>query len=156
MEESLILLKEKFHLKETDANQYSPLVLAYLGDAVYEILIRTIVVSEGNMQVNKLHKKSSALVKAAAQAEFLMAIEEELTEEEHAVYKRGRNAKSFSMAKNATMKDYRMATGFEALMGYLYLSGKTERMVDLVALAMKKTGKAAPEDTEKNRRGEIR
>ena len=72
MEESLILLKEKFHLKETDANQYSPLVLAYLGDAVYEILIRTIVVSEGNMQVNKLHKKSSALVKAAAQAEFLM------------------------------------------------------------------------------------
>ena len=68
MEESLILLKEKFHLKETDANQYSPLVLAYLGDAVYEILIRTIVVSEGNMQVNKLHKKSSALVKAAAQA----------------------------------------------------------------------------------------
>ena len=78
-----------------------------------------------------------------------MAIEEDLKEEEHAVYKRGRNAKSFSMAKNATMKDYRMATGFEALMGYLYLSGKTERMVDLVALAMKKTGKAAPEDTEK-------
>ena len=140
MEESLMLLKEKFHLKDTDAGQYSPLVLAYLGDAAYEILIRTIVVSEGNMQVNKLHKKSSALVKAAAQAEFLMAIEEDLTEEEHAVYKRGRNAKSFSMAKNATMKDYRMATGFEAL---------TERMVDLVALAMKKTGKAAPEDTEK-------
>ena len=119
MEESLMLLKEKFHLKDTDAGQYSPLVLAYLGDAAYEILIRTIVVSEGNMQVNKLHKKSSALVKAAAQAEFLMAIEDDLTEEEHAVYKRGRNAKSFSMAKNATMKDYRMATGFEALMGYL-------------------------------------
>ena len=143
MEESLILLKEKFHLKETDANQYSPLVLAYLGDAVYEILIRTIVVSEGNMQVNKLHKKSSALVKAAAQAEFLMAIEEDLTEEEHAVYKRGRNAKSFSMAKNAT--------GFEALMGYLYLSGRTERMVDLVALAMTKTGKADSGDTEKQK-----
>ena len=151
MEESLILLKEKFHLKETDANQYSPLVLAYLGDAVYEILIRTIVVSEGNMQVNKLHKKSSALVKAAAQAEFLMAIEEDLTEEEHAVYKRGRNAKSFSMAKNATMKDYRMATGFEALMGYLYLSGRTERMVDLVALAMTKTGKADSGDMEKQK-----
>ena len=110
----------------------------------YEILIRTIVVSEGNMQVNKLHKKSSALVKAAAQAEFLMAIEDDLTEEEHAVYKRGRNAKSFSMAKNATMKDYRMATGFEALMGYLYLSGRTERMVDLVALAMTKPEKLTP------------
>ena len=78
-----MLLKEKFHLKDTDAGQYSPLVLAYLGDAAYEILIRTIVVSEGNMQVNKLHKKSSALVKAAAQAEFLMAIEGDLTEEEH-------------------------------------------------------------------------
>ena len=146
MEESLMLLKEKFHLKDTDAGQYSPLVLAYLGDAAYEILIRTIVVSEGNMQVNKLHKKSSALVKAAAQAEFLMAIEDE-----HAVYKRGRNAKSFSMAKNATMKDYRMATGFEALMGYLYLSGRTERMVDLVALAMTKTGKADSGDMEKQK-----
>ena len=145
MEESLMLLKEKFHLKDTDAGQYSPLVLAYLGDAAYEILIRTIVVSEGNMQVNKLHKK------AAAQAEFLMAIEDDLTEEEHAVYKRGRNAKSFSMAKNATMKDYRMATGFEALMGYLYLSGRTERMVDLVALAMTKTGKADSGDMEKQK-----
>ena len=142
MEESLMLLKEKFHLKDTDAGQYSPLVLAYLGDAAYEILIRTIVVSEGNMQVNKLHKKSSALVKAAAQAEFLMAIEGDLTEEEHAVYKRGRNA---------TMKDYRMATGFEALMGYLYLSGRTERMVDLVALAMTKTGKADSGDMEKQK-----
>ena len=128
MEESLMLLKEKFHLKDTDAGQYSPLVLAYLGDAAYEILIRTIVVSEGNM-----------------------AIEGDLTEEEHAVYKRGRNAKSFSMAKNATMKDYRMATGFEALMGYLYLSGRTERMVDLVALAMTKTEKAVSGDTEKQK-----
>ena len=150
MEESLMLLKEKFHLKDTDAGQYSPLVLAYLGDAAYEILIRTIVVSEGNMQVNKLHKKSSALVKAAAQAEFLI-IESDLTEEEHAVYKRGRNAKSFSMAKNATMKDYRMATGFEALMGYLYLSGRTERMVDLVALVMTKTGKTDSGDMEKQK-----
>ena len=80
-----------------------------------------------------------------------MAIEDDLTEEEHAVYKRGRNAKSFSMAKNATMKDYRMATGFEALMGYLYLSGRTERMVDLVALAMTKTGKADSGDAEKQK-----
>ena len=149
METGLNAFKEALHLKHVEAGEYSPLALAYIGDAVYELAIRTLVMNRGNMQVNKLHKKSSALVKAAAQAEFLMAIEEDLTEEEHAVYKRGRNAKSFSMAKNATMKDYRMATGFEALMGYLYLSGKTERMVDLVALAMKKTGKAAPEDTEK-------
>ena len=85
------------------------------------------------MQVNKLHKKSSALVKAAAQAEFLMAIEDDLTEEEHAVYKRGRNAKSFSMAKNATMKDYRMATGIlRRLMGYLYLTEQFDRMAELL------------------------
>ena len=140
MEESLMLLKEKFHLKDTDAGQYSPLVLAYLGDAAYEILIRTIVVSEGNMQVNKLHRKSSALVKAAAQAEFLMAIEDDLTEEEHAVYKRGRNAKSFSMAKNATMKDYRMATGFEALMGYLYLTEQFDRMAELLGKGLEQMG----------------
>ncbi|MFR4782037.1 MAG: ribonuclease III domain-containing protein [Pilosibacter sp.] len=81
-----------------------------------------------------------------------MAIEGDLTEEEHAVYKRGRNAKSFSMAKNATMKDYRMATGFEALMGYLYLSGRTERMVDLVALAMTKDRKSLTPAIRKNKK----
>ena len=95
------------------------------------------------MQVNKLHKKSSALVKAAAQAEFLMAIEEDLTEEEHAVYKRGRNAKSFSMAKNATMKDYRMATGFEALMGYLYLTEQFDRMAELLGKGLEQMGELA-------------
>ena len=77
-------------------------MLAYLGDAAYEILIRTIVVREGNLQVNKLHKKSSALVKAAAQAEFMMAIEGDLTEEEHAVYTRGRTETSLYQATNAT------------------------------------------------------
>ena len=140
MEESLRLFKESFRLKDADAGQYSPLVLAYMGDAVYEILIRTKVVNDGNEQVNKLHKKASALVKAGAQAALLMAIESDLTEEEHAVYKRGRNAKSASMAKNATMKEYRMATGFEALVGYLYLSGQLERLFKLVSLGLTKIG----------------
>lgn len=140
MEESLRLFKEAFRLKEMDAGQYSPLVLAYVGDAVYEILIRTKVVNGGNEQVNKLHKRASALVKAGAQANLIMAIESELTEEEHAVYKRGRNAKSASMAKNATMKEYRMATGFEALVGYLYLSGQFERLFNLVSLGLAKIG----------------
>ncbi len=94
-----------FRLKKVDAAQYSPLVLAYLGDAVYEVLIRTLVVNGGNMQVNKLHKRSAGLVKAAAQARLFMAVEDELTEEERAVYKRGRNAKPISMAKNATVRD---------------------------------------------------
>lgn len=140
MEESLSLFKETFRLKEMDAGQYSPLVLAYMGDAVYEILIRTKVVNDGNEQVNKLHKKTSALVKAEAQANLIMAIESDLTAEEHAVYKRGRNAKSASMAKNATMKNYRMATGFEALVGYLYLSGQSERLFKLVSLGLSKIG----------------
>lgn len=149
METGLNAFKEALHLKHVEAGEYSPLALAYIGDAVYELAIRTLVMNRGNMQVNKMHKKTANLVKADAQARFYLLLEEELTDAEKTAYRRGRNAKSFTMPKHATMKDYRMATGFEALMGYLYLSGKTERMVDLVALAMKKTGKAAPEDTEK-------
>ena len=88
---------------------------------------------KGNAPVERLHKRSSRLVKAETQANLIMAIEDQLTEEEHAVYKRGRNAKSYTMAKNATMKDYRMATGFEALVGYLYLQKEYERMNALIA-----------------------
>ena len=126
MEEGLIGFKEAFHIKPMDAGMYSPLVLAYIG--------------EGNEQVNKLHKKSAALVKAGTQAKILMEIEDELTETEHAVYKRGRNAKSASMAKNATMKEYRMATGFEALVGYLYLSEQYDRLAKIVALGLSRLG----------------
>lgn len=140
MEESLSFFKEAFRLKDVNAGMYSPLVLAYIGDAVYEIMIRTMVVNGGNEQVNKLHKKTASLVKAETQAKMLMAVEEALSEEEHAVYKRGRNAKSASMAKNATMKDYRMATGFEALVGYLYLSEQYVRLSELVSLGLSKIG----------------
>jgi len=140
MEESLSFFKEAFRLKEVDAGMYSPLVLAYIGDAVYEIVIRTMVVNGGNEPVNKLHKKTAALVKAQAQAGLLMAIEDALTDEEHAVYKRGRNAKSYSTAKNATMKEYRMATGFEALIGFLYLSERYKRISELVSLGLLKIG----------------
>ena len=147
MEESLKLMKQAFRLKEVDARMYSPLVLAYIGDAVYEILIRTKVVNGGNAQVNKLHRRSAELVKAASQAKIIMALEEELTEEEHSVYKRGRNAKSASMAKNASMKDYRMATGFEALVGYLYLSEQYERLVELTSRGLEKIGALKEENT---------
>lgn len=141
MEESLNCFKEALRLKEADAASYSPLVLAYLGDAVYELAIRTLVVNEGNRQVNKMHKESASLVKAGTQMEFLLAIEEELTEEEKSVYRRGRNAKSVTMAKHATMKEYRMATGFEALMGYLYLQGRLERLAELLGLGLDRLGK---------------
>lgn len=133
MEKSLDeLLKENFQMKDTEAKSYSPLVLAYIGDGIYDLIIRTVVVNRGNTQANKLHRKTSSLVKAAAQAAMIDELLELLTEEEKAVFRRGRNAKSATMAKNATMADYRKATGFEALMGYLYLSNQMERMVYLV------------------------
>lgn len=133
MEKSLDeLLKENFQMKDANAKSYSPLVLAYIGDGIYDLVIRTVVVNRGNTQANKLHKKTSSLVKAAAQSAMIDGLLEILTEEEMAVYKRGRNAKSATMAKNATMQDYRKATGFEALMGYLYLDNQWERMVYLM------------------------
>ena len=128
-------------------SQYSPLVLAYMGDAVYELVIRSHVVKEANMQVNKMHKKTTQLVKAQTQARMITALEAELSPEEHAVYKRGRNAKSVTMAKNATMKDYRMATGFEALMGYLYLNGELQRMIELIERGL--TSMKTEEDIKK-------
>lgn len=148
MGESLSFFKEAFQLKEVDAGMYSPLVLAYVGDAVYEIMIRTKVVNGGNVQVNKLHKMSASLVKAETQAKIILALQEELTEEEISIYKRGRNAKSFSMAKNASMKDYRMATGFEALVGYLYLTERLDRLAELVSHGLEKIG-AFTEENEK-------
>lgn len=133
MEKSLNkLLKESFQMHEVSAKSYSPLVLAYIGDGIYDLVIRTVVVNRGNTQANKLHKKTSSLVKASSQSAMIDGLLEILTEEEMAVYKRGRNAKSATMAKNATMQDYRKATGFEALMGYLYLDNQWERMVYLI------------------------
>ena len=140
METCLNCFKDALKLKKVEAREYSPLALAYLGDAVYELAIRTFVMNHGNTQVNKMHKKTAGLVKAEAQANFYKVLEEELTEEEKAVYRRGRNAKSVTMAKNATMKDYRMATGFEALMGYLYLTEQMERMAELLGHGLKKLG----------------
>ncbi|MCI9582375.1 ribonuclease III [Clostridiaceae bacterium] len=131
---------QALHLKARDAGEYSPLALAYLGDAVYELAIREMVMNRGNVQVNKMHKQTAGLVKAQAQAGFYRLIEESLTEEEKAVYRRGRNAKSASMAKNATVHDYRMATGFEALIGYLYLTGQFARMAELLGEGLHKMG----------------
>ena len=143
MEESIkipSLMKEALQLEPIDVCSYSPLALAYMGDAVYEVLIRTRVMNRGSMQVNKMHKKSASLVKAEAQARVIQALQEELTEEETAVYKRGRNAHSASSAKNASIRDYRMATGFEALVGYLYLTGQYERLLKLVHDGLERIG----------------
>lgn len=111
MEAGLSYIKELFQLEDTDIRTYSPLTLAYIGDAIYELVIRTILVEKGNTQVNKLNQRANRLVKASAQSEMIEKLKPHLTEEEMAVFKRGRNAKSYTMAKNATMSDYRRATG---------------------------------------------
>ena len=140
MEESIKYLKEQFALSEIDIRTYSPLVLAYIGDGIYELMVRTVLVGQGNRQASTLHKKASSYVKASTQAAMILAVQEELTEEEHQVYKRGRNAKTVTMAKHASMHDYRHATGFEALMGYLYLTNQSKRMIDLIKMGMERTG----------------
>ena len=136
METGLSELKELIELKDRDLRTYSPLTLAYIGDGVYELVIRTILVKKGNCPVNRLHKKASSLVKAGAQSAIMEVIEEKLTPEELSVYRRGRNAHSPTMAKHATMADYRRATGFEALMGYLYLKEDYTRMLTLVRMGI--------------------
>ena len=123
---------EGLDMKHTEPSQLSPLVLAYIGDSIYDLVIKTWVIEQGNMQVNKLNKKTSSIVKAESQSAMIGVIEPMLSEHEKAVYKRGRNAKSYTSAKNASIGDYRRATGFEALIGYLYLSGQYERMMELV------------------------
>lgn len=122
-------IQQKFLLKQMPAKEYSPLVLAYIGDGIYDMIVRTIFVSYGNTQVDKLNKQASNVCRASSQAAIAFAIAPLLTEEETSAYRRGRNARSFTKAKNATMSDYRHATGLEALCGYLYLNGEMERLL---------------------------
>lgn len=118
------------------AAQLGPLVLAYMGDAVYEQFVRSELISEhGQEAVYRLHMRAVEIVCARAQAATAAAIFEDLTEEERAVYRRGRNAKSNTLPKNASVAQYRAATGFEALIGYLYLSGNRERLLKVLSLA---------------------
>ena len=144
MEESLTQnltesIKNVLGLKEISPAQLSPLVLAYIGDSIFDLIIKTYLLdTKGNMQVNKLNRFASNIVKAQSQSEMIGIIEPLLSPAEEAVYKRGRNAKSYTSTKNASISDYRRATGFEALMGYLYLEGEYERMVQLIKAGLDK------------------
>ena len=129
-------MNELFQMEEVDIREYSPLTLAYIGDCVYDLVIKSLVINAGNKQVNKLHQETSRLVQASTQSLMMRTMQEHLTEEEHAVYKRGRNAKSVSPAKNQSITDYRRATGFEALLGYLYLKKDYKRLLELVKLGL--------------------
>ena len=121
---------------ELDPREFSSLALAYIGDAVFEVFVRLTVMTNGNAPVNRLNKKARGMVNAKAQAEMYYRIRDALTEEEEGVFRRGRNAKSFTVPKNADLMDYRHATGLEALFGYLYLRGEKERAVELFRMGM--------------------
>ena len=131
-------IKECFGIKPVDIKTYSPLTLAYIGDGIFDLVIRSIVVGKGNTKASRLHARTSQIVKAHSQAMMVEALEDVLTEEEADVYRRGRNAKSPTMAKNSSMTDYRRATGFEALLGYLYLKDEFERVAELTKIALER------------------
>lgn len=124
------------------AEQLSPLTLAFVGDAVYETFIRTKLAKDTNMQVSKLHKLAVKYVSAVAQSKIVHEIEKSFTEEELGVYKRGRNAHSHTSAKNADIVDYRHATGFEALLGYLYLKKQAKRLDEILEMSYSAVNKA--------------
>lgn len=128
--------KEMLGIKDVNPQNYSPLALAYIGDSIFDVMIRTMEVSRVNMQANKYHRHVSKIVCAPAQAKMILAIENQLTEAEQDVFHRGRNAKSYSKAKNASTIDYRNATGFEALLGYLYLKQDFKRLTDVVKMGL--------------------
>ncbi len=119
----------------TNVREYSPLALAFVGDAVYELFIRAKILSQANASAHTLHKKAIAYVKAEAQAVAAKQLAECLTEDELAIFKRGRNAKSATVPKHANVTDYRYATALEALFGYLYLRGETQRLNQLMQTA---------------------
>ncbi len=131
-------IKKQFDVPPVDVRTYSPLALAYIGDGIFDIVIRTVVVGRGNTKPNSLHQKTSKIVKAETQAKLAEALAEDFTEEEMSVYKRGRNAKSFTTAKNASVSDYRKATGFEAVVGYLYLTERFERVLELTKIGLQR------------------
>lgn len=129
MEENLKFLEVK-NYKESEVRELSPLALAYIGDACFEILVRSEIL-DVRKNPNKLHRESIRFVRAKSQRELIEKVEDKLTEEEMKIFKRGRNAKSHTVPKNADPIDYRMATGLEALFGYLYLLKRYNRIREI-------------------------
>lgn len=133
-------IRESFDCKEQDIRNYSPLTLAYIGDCVYELIIRTVVVEKGNKSPQKLHREASGFSKAGTQSDIYKVLLEEVSEEEADVLKRGRNARFHTKAKNASLTEYKNATALEALFGYLYLTGRTKRVLELLKTGLEKCG----------------
>ena len=131
-------IKEQFEIKDTDINTYNPLTLAFIGDSVYETIVRTMVVSKGNKSVNALAKDKNKMVNAKTQSRIAEILTEYYTEEEADIYRRGKNAKTANHSKSAAYSEYHRATGLEAVFGYLYLTGKLDRCLELFKTALEK------------------
>ncbi len=127
-------IKKEFELSETPPGEVASLMLAFIGDAVYEVVTRTIVLGKGNRPINAVHKDNIKLVNATTQARMAEILMEDFTAEEQSQYRRGKNTKSSTSAKNSTLADYKKATGFEAVIGFLYLKGEHQRIIDLCKL----------------------
>lgn len=124
-----------FGAENLNPKDYSPVALAYIGDSVYDLFVRGKIMEKGNRHVTDMHKDAIGAVSAAAQAKSVHNIEKFLTEEEQSILKWGRNAKSGGVPKNASVVDYRWATGFETLVGYLYLDNRLQRLEEILTLA---------------------
>lgn len=135
-----VQIQRSFPGKQQDIRTYSPLTLAYIGDGIYDLIIRTVVVSRANRPANELHRITVRYVSAGAQAKIADALWESFTEEEQSVFRRGRNSKPHTTAKNATTQDYLKATGLEAVLGYLYLTDNMERALELVKNGLEAAG----------------
>lgn len=133
-------INDMFQCKSVDVRTYSPLTLAYIGDAIFDVVVRTVVVERANRPANQLHKETVKYVKAETQAQMIEVLMPLFTEEELAVYKRGKNAKPYTKAKNASYGEYHKATGFEAVIGYLYLQDNMSRILELVQTGISQIG----------------
>ncbi len=123
-------------MEESVVKMYSPLALAYIGDSIYDLMVKEHFVKQSNMQPEKYHKIVTSIVSANAQSAFIDSFLEQLNETELGIYRRGRNSSPHTKAKNASLENYLKATGFEAVLGFLYLSEQKERLTEIVNLSI--------------------
>lgn len=138
MEDFFESTANKFDMSEHDVDALPPLVLAYIGDAVYGVYVRTMLIADGGVNVHSLHMKSVEFVSAEAQAENLRRILPGLTFEEQEIVRRGRNSNPATVPKHAEISEYRYATGFESLLGYLFLKKRLKRLTEILNLSVNK------------------
>ena len=132
----LDIINTRFDSNPVDIRTYNPLTLAFVGDCVFELIIRSIIVEKGNKSVNALAKEKNSYVNASMQSKMAELLKDYYTEEEAEIYRSGKNAKTANHSKSAAYNEYHKATGLEAVMGYLYLTGRSERAAELVNIAV--------------------